>query len=413
MIVVALLTLALTVGQPPAAEVLAQVQVHGNMITPEADVLAIAAVTPGMPFDANTASLVEQRLRDSGRFERVEVRKRFASIADPAQVLLVIIVDEGRAGINWHRAAGEAVRTMRRGGLPFMLAPVLKSEDGYGLTYGVRLALPRVAGAQSGISVPLTWGGEKQAAVEITKEFAGSALDRLAGGVSVTRRTNPHYDEPGDRQRAWVRAEREVFPRVRIGAAIASERAQFRAFDDRYIRAGADVVVDTRLDPFLSRNAIYARAGVERLGLSSAPLVRSELEAQAHVGLFGQSLLVVRGRREDASGAQPPYLQPLMGGMSNLRGFEAGFAAGDTLVAGTMEARVPLTSPLNVGKVGVSGFVDVATVYRDGARLADAVFERGVGGSVWLSLAVVRMELSVARGLGRSTRVHFGANVTF
>jgi hypothetical protein len=39
-----------------------------------------------------------------------------------------------------------------------------------------------------------------------------------------------------------------------------------------------------------------------------------------------------------------PYLQPLLGGMANLRGFRAGTLAGDILVAYSAEFIVPLTS---------------------------------------------------------------------
>ena len=99
--------------------------------------------------------------------------------------------------------------------------------------------------------------------------------------------------------------------------------------------------------------------------------------------------------------------------MSNLRGFEAGHAIGDTLVAGSAELRVPLTSPLNFGKLGVSVFVDAGTVYDDGERLGDQRFERSAGGGVWITAAVLRLNLSVARGIGAGTRVQFGAGVTF
>ena len=171
--------------------------------------------------------------------------------------------------------------------------------------------------------------------------------------------------------------------------------------------------LDTRLDPFLSPNAVYARAAWERLAFDAAPVNRTSLEALGHLGLVGQSLLVVRALREDSDRPLPANFKPLLGGMSNLRGFEAGHAIGDTLVAGSAEVRVPLTSPLNVGKLGVSAFVDVGTVYDKGERLGDQRFERGVGGAVWITAAVFRLDLSVARGIGAGTRVQFGAGVTF
>ena len=121
----------------------------------------------------------------------------------------------------------------------------------------------------------------------------------------------------------------------------------------------------------------------------------------------------MRALRLDASAPLPLYLKPLLGGMTNLRGFAAGTAAGDTLVATSAELIVPLTSPLNVGKVGVSVFVDAGTVYDKGARFSDQTLKQGYGGSLWFSAAFLRLNIAVAHGRGSSTRVHVGGNVSF
>ena len=109
----------------------------------------------------------------------------------------------------------------------------------------------------------------------------------------------------------------------------------------------------------------------------------------------------------------PPYEKLLLGGMANLRGFGAGTAAGDTLVAGSAELLVPLTSPLHVGRIGVSAFVDEGTVYDHGGRFADQTLKRGIGGSVWFSAAFVRLSIAVAHGIGASTHVHVGGSLVF
>ncbi len=119
----------------------------------------------------------------------------------------------------------------------------------------------------------------------------------------------------------------------------------------------------------LARNAVYARASVEHLDFrnAAAGINRTELEARGYVGLPGQSILVLRAQRQDSDMPLPPYLKALLGGMSNLRGFEAGSAIGDTLVAGSVEVRTPLTSPIKIAKFGVNAFVDVGTVYDTGS----------------------------------------------
>ena len=89
----------------------------------------------------------------------------------------------------------------------------------------------------------------------------------------------------------------------------------------------------------------------------------------------------------------------MLGGAASLRGFRAGSAIGDTLVSSSAELRLPLTSPLSVGKLGVSAFVDAARLYDKGERLGDREFERGIGAGVWFSATFLRLNLYVAHGV--------------
>jgi Omp85 superfamily domain len=82
-------------------------------------------------------------------------------------------------------------------------------------------------------------------------------------------------------------------------------------------------------------------------------------------------------------------------------------------VAGSVELRTPLTSPLKIAKFGINAFVDVATVYDTGEHLGDQIFQQGVGGGVWFSAAFFRTSLVVAHGIGAGTRVHFGMTLSF
>jgi hemolysin activation/secretion protein len=129
--------------------------------------------------------------------------------------------------------------------------------------------------------------------------------------------------------------------------------------------------------------------------------------------LFRQNVLALRALRDAADHPLPPYLQPLLGGMANLRGFRAGTAVGDRLVAYSAEIFVPLTSPLSVGKIGLTAFADRGAVYTVGERLRDQVMKQGYGGSVWFSAAFLKLNIAVAHGRGSSTRLHVGGNVSF
>jgi hypothetical protein len=396
------------------------IQVQGNALTPDVEVIRLAGVEPGMPVDDATFDRVAARLRASHKFEHVDVLKRFASIADASQIVLVIVVDEGPVTIRQDgrvTAGADApagiARVEKRTGLGLMFLPILAFEDGYGFSYGVRFAAAEPLGKGSRVSFPATWGGEKRVAAQYDQEL-GKLITRVQFGADVVRRKNPFFGENDDRRRVWLRGERDVFRSLRVGATAEWQHVSFFDATDRIARTGADIVVDTRIDPMLARNAVYARAAWDHLAFGAAPDGnRTELEARGYIGLLGQSVLVVRGRRQDSNRPLPPYLSPLLGGTANLRGFKAGSAIGDTLVAASVELRVPLTSPLSFGKLGVSAFVDAATVYDKDERVRDQRFNRGFGGGVWLSAAFVRLNLYVTHGVGRSTRLQFATSVLF
>lgn len=397
-----------------SVEVIAEVRVHGNHLTPDDEVVQIAGVVIGAPFTATTIADVTARLRASRKFDTIEVLKRFASIDDPAKIVVVMIVNEGPVRITLPDAPGEMPRVVKRRGLRnLMFMPLLDAEDGYGLTYGVRVAYLGVAGGRSRLSFPLTLGGHKRAGVEIDRTFARGPFSRVEVGASIGRRKNPAYEENDDRKRIWGRVERVAGP-VRASATGAWQRIGFGGLDEDVRSIGAAVTFDTRLDPMLPRNAVLATASIDRHFFDAGnPINTTRLDVRGYLGLVGQTVLEGRVLREDASAAVPPYMRSLLGGWSNLRGFEAGFRTGDTLVAASLELRVPLNSPLDFGKVGVSLFVDTGTAYDKGQRFRDQDLHTGAGGSVWLAAAIFRLSLAVAHGRGAGTRVSFGGGFVF
>jgi outer membrane protein assembly factor BamA len=409
---IALVVWTVLAATQPSGETIVAVQIHGNTVTSDDEVRRLAGIDVGNPVEPDTLGVVTERLRATKRFQSVRVLKRFASIADPTQIVLVIIVDEGPVSIETSRDPDQPARVVRSRRSRLLFLPVLNFEDGYGFTYGARFAWPDPIGKQSRVAFPLTWGGDKRAAAELEKNFERGPFDRLLASGSISRRTNPYYDADDARVVVSGRAERQIVRWVRAGATLGWQRVSFPsgtgAVDD-FGYGGADIVFDTRADAVLPRNAVYARAAWEHIAGAN----RADLEARGYVGLFGQTILAIRGQRISADQPLPPYLKPLLGGMSNLRGFEAGTAAGDNLVVASAEVIVPLTSPLSFGRFGVTGFADTGTVYNYGQRLADQKWLEGFGGSVWLSAAFFRVSLAVAHGRDASTRVHLGANVTF
>jgi outer membrane protein assembly factor BamA len=402
---------------PPAiqkTETLAEIRVHGNVVTTDEEIKRLAGVEVGTAVTPGMVDEVAARLRDAHRFQHVDVLKRFASIADPSQIVLVIVVDEGPVQIEITGDADSPTRVVKRRGPNLLYFPILEAEDGYGVTYGLRLAVADRIGKQSRLSFPFSWGGEKQAGAELDKTLGRGPLSRVVGGASLSRRTNPLYQEDADRARVWVRGERQLAHALRAGVEGSWQHVSFAGSGDRLAQIGADVVLDTRVDPVLPRNAVYARAAIAQLGFASVgAITRTQVDARAYVGLLGQTVLAVRATREAADGSLPAYEKLLLGGMANLRGFRAGTAAGDTLAAASAELLVPLTSPLHVGRIGVSAFLDAGTVYDHVERFADQPVKRGAGGSIWFSAAFLRLSVAVAHGIGSSTRVHVGGTVMF
>ena len=415
----------------PTAEIVAAIQIQGNTATPDEEVRRLADVRVGMLFEETTVDAVAARLRTAKKFDRVEVRKRFASIADPSQITLVIIVDEGPVKIVMTGDPDSPTRIVKKRLPNVLVLPILSREDGYGVTYGARLTLPdpQWMGKRSRIMFPLSWGGNKQAGIDLEKRLDGGIIDRVTAGASISRRANLAFDQDDDRARLFVRGEHEFSRVLRLGASTGWQRASFEGVADQFVQVGGDVVFDTRVDPILARNAVYGRASWEHLSFGNGPLSapaqlggytgyqgsanRNTLEGRGYLGLIKQAVLEGRVLREDSDRPLPPYLQPELGGLSTLRGFRTGSFVGDTMVAMSAEIVVPLTSPLKLGRFGVSAFLDRGTAYRKGERFSDQTLEEGYGGAVWFAAAFLRLNIAVGHGRGASTRVHVGGNVTF
>ena len=150
----------------------------------------------------------------------------------------------------------------------------------------------------------------------------------------------------------------------------AKSRWQTSSLNGEEVRAtslGADIVVDTRVDPLMPHNAIFVRSAVERLFFSPAGTAMQNRNRREWVcrvvsrdGARPQSV------REDFSQPAPAFYKSVLGGSRNLRGFRAGYAVGDTLVTGSVELRIPATSPLRIARFGYSIFMDAGTTYDHG-----------------------------------------------
>lgn len=403
---------------PPLAlqEKIAEVRVHGNATLTDEAVITLAGVAIGAPLDPGGTNAVEKRLRDSGRFDEVQVRKRYRTLAMD-EIAIVLLVHE-RPGIS---SAGEPPSVYRRLRSRLMFFPIFQYDDGYGWTYGGRTAVVDALGKGTRLAFPLSWGATKRAAIEADRTFKTGPLTRLTGTFGIAQRENPHFLVDDRRTTGNARAERRLFNMVTLGGEVGRTRVAFLPVREIFWTTGADATLDTRRDPAFPSDAVLAIAawtrfypiGATSFGTGGTPVDRYRLDARGFKRLVGQTVLAVRAEYDSASAPLPQYEQWLLGG-SSLRGVRPGQYAGDTRFLWSAELRVPFSSPLSVGRVGFNVFLDGGVTALYGQRIWDQPRHTGAGAGLFLIAAILQLNADVSRSIdGKGTRFHFGTGFTF
>jgi outer membrane protein assembly factor BamA len=402
---------ATTASAQSGPGVVGEVRVHGNHTTPDEKVLSIIGDVVGKPATEALLAEVTGTLEKSGQFDGVEVRKRFRSIDNPDDILLMVVVDEfpGVDPLDNYMPPSPAKRFVSSG----MFLPILHYNDGYGFTYGLRSTFVDRLGPRSRISVPLSWGGERQARLQLERTFKNGPVDRVAGEFGIGRKENPHYEIGDTRTSFNARVEGAPLGWLRYGVGGGIDAVRFGDVEDRLETFGADATLDTRVDPAFPRNAVHVKFGWERLQFDVGRANRNTVDARGYLGLFGGSVLALRGLSMTSDAPLPAYEQNLLGGPSSLRGFDTGYRADDNLAAASAEIRIPLTSPLSVGRFGVKVFADYGAAYPHGQKLGDQTFDLGMGGGVYMHLTLISVGFDVAKGRNADWRFQFGMGVTF
>ena len=411
--VVALTLLAATsvaAQSPTSSEVVTELCIHGNYSVPDADVMRMAGIAPGDPIGPDTIDTIVARLRASERFDDVEVRKRYTSLTRSDDAALIVLVHERPASVERNRMV-RALYTVSR---QTLVMPIVDYAEGHGLTYGARFSLVDMLGDRGRLTVPLTLGGKRQAALELEKRFDVAMVHAVRGGVSTSRKENQHYRVTDRRSEAWVGADRTVAGALRMSAQVSVSDVRFGLIDERLATYRVGLELDTRNTIGFPRDAVYARAVWQWLDpVGGAAVSQPQLEARGFIGLFGQSVLAVRAQYQGAGAAVPAYAQPLLGGGGSVRGHRVGVRAGDRLAAASAELRFPLNSPMSFGEAGVRLFVDTGAIWDVDARLRKTRFSQGVGGGVFLGAVFINLQLDLAHDLRGGARLHFATSVSF
>ena len=403
----------------PAAETVVEIRVHGNLSLPDAVVIDLAGVALGDAAGPDLAEAVRKRLEASGRFETIEVRRLYRSLSATDRIALVIVVRE-RPGA---RFSNPVVRALAGLGRRLMVAPIVEHEEGYGVAYGALTSVVDAFGSGSRLSVPATWGGHKRIALEMEAPIRGGVIDRLRAGGSRGRRRHPYFDVEDDRTRFEVAVGRRLPRGFRVNGATAWEDMRFAARADRLIRSAVHLDYgDYRVTPATARrNTVVVRAGIERLAIAGGggTVIRPRLDARAYAAAGGQAVLAGRLFFEGASASLPPYERALLGGSpaagGTLRGWSAGVAVGDRIAAASIELRLPITSVLSEGRVGLRFFYDTAAVYDAETPIRRASFLEGAGVGVFFLPPGFGLPVSVdvAHDFAGGMRIHGSAGFGF
>ena len=381
-----------------AAETIVEIRIHGNYSIPDAEVVALAGVAVGDVVEPEWLDAVDRRLTGSGRFEAVEAHKRYRSLTATDRVALVIVVRERPRA----RFAGR-----------LMFLPILRYEEGYGVSYGMHFSLVDVPGSGGRFSVPVTWGGDRRTAFEVESPLGDGELGRLRGGGSSGRRVHPHFELEDRRLRVWGGFNRHLFLGVHADVEAAWEEVVFGERAHRLRRVVVGLEYDSLSSNF-PRDDVKLRGALERLSGDGYPtaIFRPHVDVHAFKGMGGQVVLAARVLYEGASAALQPYEQSLLGGVGTLRGWRFGARVGDRMLATSVELRLPMNSPFAAGKTGFRLFYDTGAVWNVGAVRGPLL--EGVGIGVFLSIPILgTVQFDVGHDLRGGVVVHSTAGFGF
>ena len=380
-----------------AQERIVALRFHGNHSIPDAEMQDMAGLRVGDTLATVDADEVRERMMKTGRFEWVDVLKRYRSLRATDSVVLIISVKETEP-------------TSKK----FMFFPILSYADEYGFTFGARVTAIDLFKIDDRISFPLTWGGVRQAAAEPQIPLPIQVFDVVDGHAGISQRENPFF-ETADRRGEFRGTLRKRIGIFSYDAGAGWTDVKFGETRDQFSSFKVGGAIDTRTNRIIPRNAVYAGVGYERMNvLDGGPSFnRFKLDLRGFKSLWGQTILAAQVLFHGTDGALPDYQKPFLGGGATLRGYSAGEFVGDNLMIGSLELRMPLTSPASIARAGLTAFFDTGTVYDDGTKLSRARFRHGVGGGFFVFAFGLGFKLEAGYDLDNSVKVHFGTQFRF
>jgi outer membrane protein assembly factor BamA len=380
-----------------SSELVIELRFQGNLSISDDEMLRLSGIDVGAPVSDDVLEEVRNRLLETGRFETVEVARRYRSLVKTDDVILMIAVREKPSFAS-----------------RFMFMPLLGGTDEYGMTYGGRLTSTNLLGRGERISAPLTWGGFRNASAEILFPTENRFLDGISSGGGISRKVNPHFQIGDLRKEVWGGAHRKL---KGVNFDIETGWTDVAFADIRESRWGVDTKLsfDTRRSHNHPRDAAYAAIGWERLLF---PGQRPDLniysvDVRGYKGLLDQTVLAGQVLYQAADGRLPDYERLLLGGSTTVRGHDPGAFVGDSLLLGSVEMRIPLNPTRAIYQTGLNFFFDSGTVFDNGKSLREAAFKNGMGVGWFGYVFGFGIRVDFAYDLRDSFRVHFSSVAKF
>ena len=296
-------------------------------------------------------------------------------------------------GVSIPGVPGTVARPVGRLRSKLMFLPIVSFADGYGFTYGGRVSTVDLFGIGERLSVPLTWGGTRRAALEFERPFKSGPLTRVDSSLAIWNRENPRFEIRDQRVEVKGRAERVFADVLRARRRRQPQhhqlrRARRRPVDARH-RRSASTPASIRYSLATPSSSTAGWTGMHFRTLPDR-VNRYTADARGYLRVFRQVVVAGRAAYAGADASLPPYERLLLGGVfvgprvSHRRVRRRSHAS-----RRRVEVRAPITSVLNGAKLGVTVFIDAGKVWNFGSSMKDAEWHRGVGGGVFLIASVM------------------------
>jgi outer membrane protein assembly factor BamA len=378
-------------------ETISEVVIRGNIKTPDETITRLAGIQIGIPATALALEDVKQKLLLTGKFEWVDAVKRYRSLSRTDKVVLTITVKEKPSALS-----------------KFMFFPIISGSDEYGLNYGGSAAAKDLLGLKEKISVPLTWGGTRRAAVKGEFSLRNPVFQTMTATGEISRKDNPHYRKGDFRKEIQATLRRRLY-RFEFNVQTGWTDVRFDAQSAYLANVGASAIFDTRQDINFPRDAVYAGVSYKRLSILNGGSGYNlyALDLRGYKGFVGQAIIAGQFLYRGVNGRLPNYERPFLGGANTLRGYEAGAFTGDNSATASLELRMPLTSLRKIYHAGIDVFMDSGAIYDHGMSLGSARFKHSAGLGTYFLLAGFGLKADLAYNVHDAFRVHFSTGFRF